>query len=141
MINYQYTDPNYVDAYQNDLVRAIRITPLIRTFKDDGNPMPGENYTVRNRFHLLKYDDIRTSTERLVSRVAADLTIIKGLHWKPSLSYVLDDYKELTMRKSTPPDEVQPSAQRFKDDYTNASRQLMLDQCCNTIPTSTKTTA
>lgn len=128
MVNYQHTKPNYVDAYQNDLVRAIRITPLIRTFKDDGNPMAGENYTVRNRFHMLKYDDIRTSTERLVSRVAADLTITKGLHWKPSLSYVMDDYKELIMRKATPPDEVQPSMQRWKDDYTNNSRQLMIDQ-------------
>ncbi|WP_341835717.1 carboxypeptidase-like regulatory domain-containing protein [Chitinophaga pollutisoli] len=103
MVNYQHTKPNYVDNYQNDLVRSIRITPLIRTFKDDGNPMPGELYTVRNRFHMLKYDDIRTSTERLVSRVAADLTIAKGLHWKPSISYVIDDYKELIMRKATPP--------------------------------------
>ncbi|WP_126246280.1 SusC/RagA family TonB-linked outer membrane protein [Chitinophaga rhizosphaerae] len=128
MVNYQFTKPNYVDAYQNDLVRAIRITPLIRTFKDDGKPTTGENWTVRNRFHTLEYDDIRTSTERVVSRVAADLTIIKGLHWKPSLSYVIDDYKELTMRRATPPDEIQPSMRRWKDDYTNNSRQLMLDQ-------------
>src|SRR5690606_23999045 len=74
MINYQNVMPNYVDHYQNDLVRGIRITPLIRIFKDDGNPTPGELYTVRNRFHTLKYDDMRTKTERLVTRVAADLT-------------------------------------------------------------------
>lgn len=128
MVNYQHTNPNYVDAFQNDLVRATRITPLIRTFKDDGNPMAGENYTTRNRFHLLKYDDIRTSTERIVTRVAADYTIIKGLRWKPSLSYMVDDYTELIMRKATPADEVQPSMQRWKDDYTNNSRQLMIDQ-------------
>ncbi|NLR78384.1 SusC/RagA family TonB-linked outer membrane protein [Chitinophaga eiseniae] len=128
MINYQNVIPNYVDAYQNDLVRAIRITPLIRIYKDDGNPAPGELYTVRNRFHTLKYDDMRTNTERLVSRVGADLTIIKGLHWRPSLSYMLEDYTELFMRKATPSDEIQPSMLRWKDDYTNASRQLMLDQ-------------
>lgn len=128
MINYQQVKPKYVDAYQNDLVRAIRITPLIRTFKDDGNPALGELYTVRNRFHTLKYDDMRTTTERMVTRVAADLTIIKGLHFKPSLSYVIDDYTELFMRKATPADEVQPSMQRWKDDYTNSSRQLMIDQ-------------
>lgn len=128
MVNYQHTKPNYVDNYQNDLVRSIRITPLIRTFKDDGNPMPGELYTVRNRFHLLKYDDIRTSTERLVTRVGADLTLAKGLHWKPSISYLIDDYRELIMRKATPADEVQPSMKRWKDDYTNNSRQLMLEQ-------------
>lgn len=128
MLNYQNVMPNYVDAFQNDLVRAVRITPLIRTFKDDGNPMPGELYTVRNRFHSLKYDDTRTSTERLVSRVAGDLTITKGLHFKPSFSYVLDDYKELFMRKGTPADEIQPSRLRQKNDYTRNSRQLMIDQ-------------
>ncbi|MBV7530540.1 SusC/RagA family TonB-linked outer membrane protein [Chitinophaga sp. sic0106] len=128
MINYQNVIPNYVDAYQNDLVRAIRITPLIRTFKDNGDPALGELYTVRNRFHTLKYDDMRTNTERMVSRVGADLTITKGLHWRPSVSYVIDDYTELFMRKATPADEIQPAQQRWKDDYTNASRQLMLDQ-------------
>lgn len=128
MVNYQNVKPNYVDAYQNDLVRAIRITPLIRTFKDDGNPALGELYTVRNRFHSLKYDEMRTNTERMVTRVAADLKIIKGLHFKPSLSYVIDDYTELFMRKATPSDEIQPSTQRWKDDYTNNSRQLMIDQ-------------
>lgn len=128
MLNYQNVQPNYVDAYQNDLVRAVRITPLIRTFKDDGNPMPGELYTVRNRFHNLKYDDLRTSTERLVSRVAGELTIAKGLYYKPALSYVIQDYRETFMRKGTPADEVQPSTQRQKNDYTNNSRQLMVDQ-------------
>jgi TonB-linked SusC/RagA family outer membrane protein len=128
MVNYQNVLPNYVDSYQNDLVRGVRITPLIRIFKDDGNPTPGELYTVRNRFHYLKYDEMRTSTERLISRVAGDLTITKGLHYKPSFSYLIDDYTELFMRKGTPPDEIQPSMQRWKDDYTNNSRQLMIDQ-------------
>jgi len=128
MINYQNVLPNYVDNYQNDLVRATRITPLIRVFKDDGNPALGELWSVRNRFHTLKYDDIRTATERFVTRVGADLTIIKGLHYRPSFSYLLNDYTELTMRKATPPDEIQPSQQRWKDDYTNDSRQILIDQ-------------
>lgn len=128
MLNYQNVQPNYVDAYQNELVRGVRITPLIRTFKDDGNPTPGEIYTVRNRFHTLKYDDLRTSTERLVSRVAGDLTIIKNLHFKPAFSYVLQDYRETFMRKGTPSDEVQPATQRQKNDFTDNSRQLMVDQ-------------
>ena len=128
MLNYQNVLPNYVDNYQNDLVRAIRITPLIRIFKDNGDPALGELYSVRNRFHTMKYDDIRTATERFVTRVGADLTITKGLHYKPSFSYLLNDYSELTMRKATPSDEIQPSMQRWKDDYTNDSRQLMIDQ-------------
>lgn len=128
MINYQNVQPNYVDAYQNELVRGVRITPLIRIFKDDGNPTPGELYTVRNRFHTLKYDDLRTSTERLVSRVAGDLTLIKRLHFKPSFSYLINDYRETFMRKGTPANEVQPATQRQKNDYTENSRQLMIDQ-------------
>lgn len=127
-LSYQNIRPNYVDAYQNDLVRAVRITPLIRTFKDDGNPMPGELYTVRNRFHTLMYDDMRTSTERIVARIAGDWTITKGLHYKPSFSYLINDYRETFMRKGTPSDEVQPSTQRQKTDYTSNSRQLMIDQ-------------
>ena len=113
-LNYQNLSPNYVAAYQNDVVRAVRITPLIRIFKDDGNPALGELYTARNRFHTLKYDDTRTKTERFVSRVAGDWTIIKGLHFKPSLSYLSDDYHETFMRKATPSDEIQPSTQRQK---------------------------
>lgn len=128
MVTYQNILPNYIDNYQDQLVRGIRITPLIRIFKDDGNPTPGELYSVRNRFHSLKYEDMRTSTERIVTRVGADLTMLKGLHYKPSFSYLLNDYTELFMRKATPSDEIQPSMQRWKDDYTNYSRQLMVDQ-------------
>ncbi|HTE11983.1 MAG TPA: SusC/RagA family TonB-linked outer membrane protein, partial [Chitinophagaceae bacterium] len=127
-LSYQNLSPNYVAAYQNDVVRAIRLTPLIRIFKDDGNPAVGELYTARNRFHTLKYDDTRTKTERFVSRVAGDWTITKGLHFKPSFSYMSEDYHETFMRKATPADEVQPATQRQKSDYTNNSRQLMIDQ-------------
>jgi len=128
MLNYRNVKPNYVDGYQNELVRGVRITPLIRIFKDDGDPTPGEIYTVRNRFHTLKYDDMRTSTERLTSRVAGDLTITKGLHFKPSFSYVMQDYRETFMRKGTPANEIQPATQRQKNDYTSNLRQLMIDQ-------------
>lgn len=127
-LSYQNIQPNYIDAYQNDLVRGVRVTPLIRTFKDDGNPMPGELYTVRNRFHSLKYDDMKTTTERIVTRVAGDWAITKKLHFKPSFSYLLNDYHETFMRMGTPADEVQPSTQRQKTDYTNNTRQLMIDQ-------------
>ena len=127
-LSYQNIRPNYVDAFQNDLVRSVRITPLIRTFKDDGKPMPGELYTVRNRFHTLMYDDMRTATERIVARVAGDWTIMKGLHYRPSFSYLINDYRETFMRKGTPSDEIQPSTQRQKTDYTSNSRQLMIDQ-------------
>ncbi|WP_232825945.1 SusC/RagA family TonB-linked outer membrane protein [Chitinophaga alhagiae] len=128
MLNYQHVLPNYVENFQNELTRGTRITPLIRIFKDDGNPTPGELYTVRNRLHTLKYDDVRVSTERLVSRLAGDWTILEGLHYRPSISYLLQDYRYMFMRKATPPNEVQPSTQRQKTQNTNNSRQLMIDQ-------------
>ncbi|WP_051210810.1 SusC/RagA family TonB-linked outer membrane protein [Runella zeae] len=128
MLNYQNVLPNYVEAFQNDLTRATRITPLIRLFKDDGNPMPGENYSTRNRFHTLQYDDLRVSTERIVSRVAGDWELIKGLHFKPSFSYLIQDYRYMFMRKGTPAAEIQPPTQRQKNENIDNSRQLMIDQ-------------
>ncbi|MBE7170188.1 MAG: SusC/RagA family TonB-linked outer membrane protein [Williamsia sp.] len=128
MVNYQNVQPNYVEAYQNDLTRGTRLTPLIRIYKDDGNPTPGEVFTARNRFHTLKYDDVRASTERIISRLAGDLTIAKGLHFKPSISYLMQDYRYLFMRKATPASEIQPPTQRQKNDSVDNFRQLMVDQ-------------
>jgi TonB-linked SusC/RagA family outer membrane protein len=128
MVNYQNVQPNYVEAFLNDLTRATRLTPLIRIFKDDGNASVGENYTTRNRFHVLQYDNQDITTERLVARVGGDITIYKGLHFKPSVSYVMDDYSYLFQRKGTPADEIQPGTIRQKTQRTIATRQLMTDQ-------------
>lgn len=128
MLNYQNVQPNYVEAFQNELTRGTRLTPLIRIYKDDGNPTPGENYATRNRFHTLKYDDVRASTERIISRIAGDLLIVKGLSYKPAVSYVMQDYRYLFMRKGTPASEIQPATQRQKNEDTNNFRQLMIDQ-------------
>ncbi len=128
MVNYQNVLPNYVEAFQNELTRGTRLTPLIRIYKDDGNPTPGENYATRNRFHTLKYDDVRSSTERIISRVAGDLAITKGLSYKPAISYLMQDYRYMFMRKGTPASEIQPATQRQKNEDTNNFRQLMIDQ-------------
>ena len=127
MVNYQNILPNYVDAYTNDLVRATRITPLIRIFKDDGTPTTGENLTTRNRFHTLAYDDTRVSTERLASRVDADWSIVKGLHFRPALSYLINDGRTLFSRKAFP-DPIQFATTRLKTENVNNTRQLMIDQ-------------
>jgi TonB-linked SusC/RagA family outer membrane protein len=128
MVNYQNVLPNYVEAFQNELTRGTRLTPLIRIYKDDGNPTPGENYATRNRFHTLKYDDVRSSTERIISRIAGDLVIAKGLSYKPAISYLMQDYRYMFMRKGTPASEIQPATQRQKNEDTNNFRQLMIDQ-------------
>ncbi len=126
-VNYQNVIPNYVESYTNDLVRATRITPLIRIFRDDGTPTFGEVTSTRNRFHTLKYDDTRVNTERIVSRLAGDVTILKGLHFRPAVSYILDDYRNMLFRKAYP-GSVQLSTSRQKYQNTNNLRQLMIDQ-------------
>jgi TonB-linked SusC/RagA family outer membrane protein len=127
MLNYQNLLPNYVDAYTNDLVRSTRITPLIRLFKDDGTPTTGENLTTRNRFHTLAYDNTDISTERVVSKVDLDWNIVKGLHFRPAVSYLISDYSNIFSRKAFP-DPIQFATQRLKTESTNDTRQLMIDQ-------------
>ena len=127
MLNYQNVLPNYVEQYQNDLVRGTRITPLLRIFKDNGLPTTGENLSVRNRFHTLEYDHNNISTERIISRMEADWEILKGLHFRPSASYLIEDYREAFFREAFP-DPVQFSTQRQKYEEHLNSRQLMVDQ-------------
>ncbi len=127
MVNYDNELPNYVAAYQDELTRGTRLTPLIRIFKDNGTPAPGEVLSARNRFHTLKYDHTNVSTERLVTRLAGDLTIIGGLHFKPSVSYLTQDYRYLFHRDAFP-DALQFSTQRQKTENTDNYRQLMVDQ-------------
>ncbi|MFA6086575.1 SusC/RagA family TonB-linked outer membrane protein [Mucilaginibacter sp.] len=127
MLNYSNVLPNYVAAYTNDLVRATRITPLIRIFKDDGTPATGENLTTRNRFHTLAYDNTQLSTERVASKVDADWNILKGLHFRPALSYLITDNTALFSRKAFP-DPIQFATSRLKTENVNNTRQLMIDQ-------------
>lgn len=128
MVNYQNVQPNYVEAFQNDLTRGTRLTPLIRLTRDDGRPHLGELYSARNRFHTLYYDDLRVKTERFVTRLGGDVTIIKGLHFRPSFSYFMNDYSYLFKRDATPANEIQPGTQRQKNHNTDNSRQFMIDQ-------------
>ncbi|WP_316767674.1 SusC/RagA family TonB-linked outer membrane protein [Pedobacter frigiditerrae] len=127
MLNYQNVLPNYVAGYTNDLVRATRITPLIRLFDDGGLPLAGEVLTARNRFHTLMYDDTRVSTERAISRVDADWEIIPQLHFKPAMSYVIDNDKTIFARKAFP-GAIQFATSRQKNENVNDMRQLMIDQ-------------
>jgi TonB-linked SusC/RagA family outer membrane protein len=129
MINYQNVLPNYVEQFQNELIRGVRITPNHRIYKDDGLPQSGESYSVRNRMHTIYYDEVRANTERIISRLAGDYTVLKNLHFKPSVSYAITDTKELFRRKGTPSsDWSQPSTIRQKSEDVNLSRQLMIDQ-------------
>ncbi|QQL50301.1 SusC/RagA family TonB-linked outer membrane protein [Mucilaginibacter ginkgonis] len=126
-LNYQNLNPNYANAYTNELVRATRLTPLIRIFKDDGTPTTGEVLTARNRFHTLAYDTNDITTERVVSKVDLDWNIVKGLHYRPAVSYLMTDFNSQFSRKAFP-DPIQFPTQRLKVDSTNIARQIMIDQ-------------
>jgi TonB-linked SusC/RagA family outer membrane protein len=127
MLNYQNTLPNYVEKYQDELVRGTRVTPLIRIYKDNGLPTAGEVISVRNRFHTLEYDNNKVSTERVISRLEADWSVLKNLHFRPSASYMLQDYREAFFRKAFP-GTVQFATQREKTEERTGHRQLMIDQ-------------
>lgn len=128
MVNYQNVLPNFVEAYNNEIVRGTRLTPLIRIYKDDGTPTTGEVIqSVRNRFHTLAYDDTRVTNERLISRLEGDWTAAKGLHFRPSVSYVVEDNRTLFSRKAFP-DPIQFPTSRQKNESARVYRQLMVDQ-------------
>ena len=127
MVNYQDIQPNFVQEFQNEITRATRVTPLHRTYRDDGRPHLGELYSVRNRFHTLYYDDLRVRTERFVTRLAADIKLMKGLSFKPAVSYLTQDYAFQFQRDATPSDEPQPGTQRQKNYDNTDSRQIMAD--------------
>jgi TonB-linked SusC/RagA family outer membrane protein len=127
MVNYQDIQPNFVEQFQNDITRGTRLTPLIRTLRDDGRPHLGELYSARVRAHTLFYDDQRVRTERMVSRLAGDVTLMKGLHFKPSVSYLMEGYTYQFQRDGTPANEPQPGTIRQKNHNTSNSRQFMTD--------------
>jgi hypothetical protein len=74
------------------------------------------------------YDDVRVSTERLTSRLAADITIIKGLHFKPSVSYLMEDYRYMLMRKAPLQMKFSLPRKDSKNEATINFRQIMTDQ-------------
>jgi len=128
MINYQNIQPNTLPDNTADLVRGPRITPLIRHIDDNGDPMLGESYNPRNRFHQLKYDDTRIKTERFITRLGLDLELLPGLRYRPSISYNMQDYQTQFFRKETPADWRTAAGIRSKSQYMENFREMMIDQ-------------
>lgn len=130
MVNYQNIMPSNVEGdFLQATIRGMRISPLIRIHKEDGDPQSGESYSVRNWLHTLKYDDYRINTERVTSRVGLTYNIARGLSYRPSLSYVMSDYRFMFMRKGVPDsDWSKPSTIREKRENVDFYRQMMIDQ-------------
>ncbi|GAB3708414.1 TonB-dependent receptor [Spirosoma flavus] len=122
--SYLWNDNKYVDNTLNQLIRGVRITPLNRIYADDGKPYLGESVTVRNRLHELYYQDLNANTEQTTFRLAGDLEIAKGLHYRPSASIYINNYQYLFFERYFPGQQVQ----RQKVEQSNQTRQIMTDQ-------------
>ncbi len=124
--NYQWNDNKYVEQSLATLTRGLRVTPLVRYFYDNGSPKLGENVNTRNRFHELMYDDRRINTQRFVFRVGGDYEIARNLHYRPSVSLAIEDFRHLLFRKSFV-DPVQYPNPREKYNNLYQNKQLMTD--------------
>jgi TonB-linked SusC/RagA family outer membrane protein len=124
---YQFRSSNFVDNSLLTLTRGARLTPLLRTYNDDGRPAFGENTNTRIRLHEMYYDDRRVTTERYTTRLAGDYEIIKNLHFRPSFSLLADNSLHLFQRDAFP-GPVQYPNPREKYNGVVANKQFMTDQ-------------
>ncbi|WP_223834176.1 SusC/RagA family TonB-linked outer membrane protein [Spirosoma profusum] len=123
-LSYLWNDNKYVDNTLNQLVRGVRITPLNRIYAEDGKPYLGESVTVRNRLHELYYQDLNANNEQTTFRLAGDLEIAKGLHFRPSASIYINNFQYIFFERFFPGQQVQ----RQKAEQSNQTRQIMTDQ-------------
>ncbi|GAB3987329.1 TonB-dependent receptor [Spirosoma daeguense] len=122
-LSYLWNDNKFVDNTLNQLVRGVRITPLNRIYAEDGKPFLGESVSVRNRLHELYYQNLNANTEQTTFRLAGDLEIVKGLHYRPSASLYVNNYQYIFFERFFPGQQVQ----RQKVEQSNQSRQIMTD--------------
>ncbi|MEG1564329.1 MAG: SusC/RagA family TonB-linked outer membrane protein, partial [Bacteroides sp.] len=72
--------------------RSSRYPTTFRLYYDDGTPGIGESGgSPRNRLHELYYQDITDKAYRNTFQLGLDWEIIKGLHFKPSASYYMQE--------------------------------------------------
>lgn len=124
---YQFNKTGVVNNGNVILTRGTRLTPLIRTFYDDGTPAPGENFNTRLRTHEVYYDDRRISTDRFTVRVAGDYEIIKGLHYRPALSLLTSNFRHLYQMDAFP-GAIQDPNPRQKFNQVSDDKQFLTDQ-------------
>lgn len=89
-ISNKATDP--ANSGTSTLDRSSRYPTTFRLHYDDGTPGIGEaGGSPRNRLHELYYQDITDLAYRNTFQVGLDWEIIKGLHFKPSASYYMQE--------------------------------------------------
>lgn len=89
-ISNKATDPS--DSGTSTMDRSSRYPTTFRLYYDDGTPGIGESGgSPRNRLHELYYQDITDNAYRNTIQMGFDWEIIKGLHFKPSASYYMQE--------------------------------------------------
>lgn len=89
-ISNKATDP--AGSGTSTMDRSSRYPTTFRLYYDDGTPGIGEaGGSPRNRLHELYYQDITDKAYRNTLQVALDWEIAKGLHFKPSASYYMQE--------------------------------------------------
>lgn len=74
------------------LDRSARYPTTFRLYYDDGTPGIGESGgSPRSRLHELYYQDITDMAYRNTLQLGLDWEIVKGLHFKPSASYYMQE--------------------------------------------------
>ncbi|MCY7352033.1 MAG: TonB-dependent receptor, partial [Cytophagaceae bacterium] len=124
---YQFNKTGFVNDQFVILTRGSRLTPLVRTYYDNGLPAPGENLNTRTRLHELFYDDRRISTDRFTIRLAGDYVIIKGLHYRPAISLLTSNFRHLFQQEQFP-GTIQPGDPGQKFNQVSDDKQFLTDQ-------------
>lgn len=89
-ISNKQTDPTHSGT--STLDRSARYPTTFRLYYDDGTPGIGESgRSPRSRLHELYYQDITDMDYRNTLQLGLDWEISKGLHFKPSASYYMQE--------------------------------------------------
>ena len=89
-ISNKATDPE--NSGTSTMDRSSRYPTTFRLYYDDGTPGIGEaGGSPRNRLHELYYQDISDKAYRNTIQLGLDWEILKGLHFKPSASYYMQE--------------------------------------------------
>lgn len=124
---YQFNKTAVLDNQFIVLTRGSRLTPLVRTYYDSGLPAIGENVNTRIRLHELYFDDRRITTDRFTIRIAGDYEIVKGLHYRPAISLLTQNYRHLYQQDDFP-GPIQYGDPRQKFNFVSDDKQFLTDQ-------------
>jgi len=122
-LSFQNANYHGPDSYNGMINRSSRLPYTARMYYDDGTPAIGEGGgSTRNILHELYYKDYKDARNRITMRLGADWEITKGLHFKPSSSLYLNEFRYNFFEKYS-----EWRQQRTMKSQHSLSRQFMFD--------------